>query len=181
MLVFFSSALISEFFFHQCKKSCALKWKAAKGNCNWCEADAVKGGYDYNGECLFVGRAVFCGDLTPGKVVVSHGCCIVGYGGKERQITEYEYLLKTSCPFKWVKSCDGCVPSNAVEGGHTACGEPLYVGRCFHNGAQIIGKIQASFKGILIPFGGIEVKHCHYEVLTLATCGDCCIKSESVC
>ncbi len=54
---------------------------------------AVPGGYDVNGEELYVGRAKFKDHLIPGKIVPSHGCCFVSYSGKEFSCSDYEVKI----------------------------------------------------------------------------------------
>lgn len=43
--------------------------------------------------------------------------------------------------FSWEFASNGAIPANAVVAGQNAEGEPLYVGRVLHNGAQTIGKV----------------------------------------
>lgn len=53
---------------------------------------AVKCGQTSDGEPLYVGRALYQGTQTPGKIQVSHGCLYIPFNGEEVSITEYEVL-----------------------------------------------------------------------------------------
>uniref|UniRef100_A0A182IKE0 DUF3421 domain-containing protein n=1 Tax=Anopheles atroparvus TaxID=41427 RepID=A0A182IKE0_ANOAO len=53
---------------------------------------AVKIGQTADGEPLFMGRAIYNGSQTPGKVHTSHGCCYLPFDGAEVSVTEYEVL-----------------------------------------------------------------------------------------
>lgn len=44
--------------------------------------------------------------------------------------------------FDWVPASDGYIPEGAVEGGRTAEGEPLYIGRAFESGSHTVGKVR---------------------------------------
>ncbi|XP_053965072.1 uncharacterized protein LOC128867668 isoform X2 [Anastrepha ludens] len=55
---------------------------------------AIEAGRAANGEPLFVGRAYYCGSLTPGKIQPSHRALYIAFGGYERRITNYEVLVR---------------------------------------------------------------------------------------
>ena len=130
--------------------------------------DAVAGGHDVNGETIYVGRIYIDGDHVPGKIVPSHGCIYVPYDGKEVPHTSYEYMIRPRYGnIEWVSSSNGHVPSGAVVAGETKNNEPLFVGRCYHNGSWIIGKVHPSHGCLYIPFGGDEISERNYEVLTV--------------
>jgi hypothetical protein len=57
-------------------------------------AGAVSSGKTANGEPLYVGRARYEGNFTPGKIHPSHGCLYIPYGGYEHSIKYYEVLVK---------------------------------------------------------------------------------------
>ncbi|XP_034476938.1 protein piccolo [Drosophila innubila] len=56
---------------------------------------AVEAGRSYNGEPLYVGRARYCGSLTPGKIQQSHRCIHIPFGGQEVHISTYEVLVRS--------------------------------------------------------------------------------------
>lgn len=137
------------------------------GEC-WCDAtggmvpgNAVEGGNDE--EVLFVGRAFHEGALLPGKIKPSHSVCYVAWGGQEHGKSEYQVLC--GCSPTWVPTSGNNIPPNAIPGGETEDGEPLYVGRVHHEGTLTIGKVQPSHSVCYIPFAGAEVAFPDYEIL----------------
>ncbi|XP_062540845.1 natterin-4-like [Armigeres subalbatus] len=53
---------------------------------------AVKMGATVDGEPLYMGRALYSGSQTPGKVHSSHGCLYIPFEGAEISHSEYEVL-----------------------------------------------------------------------------------------
>ncbi|XP_018369129.1 PREDICTED: uncharacterized protein LOC108765092 isoform X4 [Trachymyrmex cornetzi] len=138
------------------------------GSVCWCDAsggmvppDAVEGGQDE--EPLFVGRAHHEGALIPGKVKPGHSVCYVAWGGAEHGKTDYQVLC--GCKPTWVPVSGGNIPPNAIPGGETEDGEPLFVGRVHHEGTVTIGKVQPSHNVCYIPFAGSEIASSEYEVM----------------
>lgn len=132
----------------------------------------MAGGFDINGETIYVGRAKHSGDLIPGKIVVSHGCCYISHDGREHAKPVYEALVaRGNIELVWAKKTDTTLPGGAVQGGETAGGEPLYIGRHEHAGSDVVGNIHPSHKRCYIAFGGDEHSYDRYETL--------CIKSIS--
>ncbi|KAG0425867.1 hypothetical protein HPB47_026992 [Ixodes persulcatus] len=126
--------------------------------------NAVPGGND-GGETIYIGRALQDGDVVPGKVVPSHSCCYVSYSGAEHCHREYQALISEGSQFDWVPASDGRLANGAVQGGSCSSGEPLYIGRTFHEGTLTIGKVQPSHRCLYIPYGGEEHRYSDYEVL----------------
>lgn len=142
--------------------------KLDAGSTLWCDASggmvppgAVEGGND--GEPLFVGRAQHEGALIPGKVKPGHSVCYIAWGGEEHGKTDYQVLC--DCNSIWVATSGNNIPSNAIPGGETEDGEPLFIGRVHHEGTVTIGKVQASHSVCYIPFGGVEIAFPEYEIL----------------
>lgn len=134
----------------------------------WCDAaggvvppGAVEGGKD--DEPLYVGRAHHEGALLPGKVKPSHSVCYVAWGGGEHGKSDYQVLC--GCNPTWVQTSGNLIPPNAIAGGETEDGEPLYVGRVNHEGTLTIGKVQASHSVCYIPYNGSEVAFPDYEIM----------------
>ncbi|CAG2111289.1 unnamed protein product, partial [Medioppia subpectinata] len=126
----------------------------------------VLGGNDINGEALFVGRAVQEGDTIPGKVVPSHGVCYVAYGGAEHGHRDYQVLTNPSGKdMVWVPAANGEVPYGAIEGGEQSDGQVLYIGRAYHSGSMVLGKVHPGHNTLYVSFDGHEVPIRHYEVL----------------
>ncbi|XP_011701794.1 PREDICTED: uncharacterized protein LOC105458296 isoform X2 [Wasmannia auropunctata] len=138
------------------------------GSACWCDAsggmvppDALEGGHD--DEPLFVGRAHHEGALIPGKVKPSHSVCYIAWGGAEHGKSDYQVLC--GCKPVWVPISGGNIPANALPGGETENGEPLFVGRVHHEGTLTIGKVQPSHNVCYIPYAGSEVACDEFEVL----------------
>uniref|UniRef100_A0A182Q766 Uncharacterized protein n=1 Tax=Anopheles farauti TaxID=69004 RepID=A0A182Q766_9DIPT len=53
---------------------------------------AVRIGQTAEGEPLYMGRAIYNGSQTPGKVHPSHGCCYLPFDGAEVSVTDYEVM-----------------------------------------------------------------------------------------
>lgn len=123
---------------------------------------AVTGGKD-NDEDLFVGRAFHEGALLPGKVQPGHSVCYVAWGGQEHGKSDYQVLCQAA--HTWVPTTGNNIPPNAIPGGETEDGEPLYIGRVHHEGTLTVGKVQPSHSVCYIPFSGAEVAFPEYEIL----------------
>lgn len=124
---------------------------------------AVQGGTDVDGHPIYVGRSYYDGDLLPAKVLPTKNAAYVAHGGEEHLVEHYQVLCQPI--LEWVACQSGHVPPGAVPGGHTSSGEPLFIGRAFHEGSQTVGKVHPSHGCCYIPFGGQEVTVCDYEVL----------------
>ncbi|XP_053617747.1 uncharacterized protein LOC128679486 isoform X2 [Plodia interpunctella] len=124
---------------------------------------AVIGGQDASGEPLYVARAVHEGATVPGKLVASHGCAYVPWGGREHGKPEYQVLV--GGPNNWVPTSGSNVPPGAFPGGESEDGETLFVGRVRHEGSVTTGKVQQSHGVCYISFGGQELGFPEYEIL----------------
>ncbi|KAL4716567.1 hypothetical protein ACJJTC_010231 [Scirpophaga incertulas] len=139
------------------------------GKLHWVQAGhhlpdgALIGGYE--SEPLYVIRAPHRGSLTPGKFVPSAGLGYVSWGGDANEKTSFEVLCGFDCI--WVKSTDDIIPVGAVEAGYSEdhIREKLYVGRAFHEGHLIPGKVQPSHKVCYIAYDEREVAAKSYEIL----------------
>lgn len=67
--------------------------------------------------------------------------------------------------YEWRDASFGEVPSDAVRAGVDKSGEPLFVGRAFHEGDVVPAKVVPSHGGAYVPWGGKEHKKDYYEVL----------------
>ncbi|EEC17021.1 conserved hypothetical protein [Ixodes scapularis] len=76
-----------------------------------------------------------------------------------------ETLVSEGSQFDWVPASDGRLANGAVQGGSCSSGEPLYIGRTFHEGTLTIGKVHPSHGCLYIPYGGEEHRYSDYEVL----------------
>ncbi|XP_004930634.1 uncharacterized protein LOC114246481 [Bombyx mandarina] len=127
---------------------------------------AVVAGYEgHDGSPLWVIRSQFQGDLIPGKLCVKHFSAYVPWGGKENAVQNIEVCCARPERVRWLESRDGVIPPNAVMGGNTAAGEPLYIGRAREQGSLTPGKVHPSHKVLYISFAGQELPHKVYEIL----------------
>lgn len=122
---------------------------------------SMEGGFD-GSEQLYIARARHEGDLIPGKLHPTHGVCYVAWGGGEHGHSEYEVMCAGGGV--WVPVTDGNIPPNAVPGGETAEGEPLFIGRATHDGTVTVGKVQPSHGCCYIPYGGEELAYKEFEI-----------------
>ncbi|CAG7717400.1 unnamed protein product [Allacma fusca] len=114
---------------------------------------------------LLVARAYFNGALIPGKLHAGHTSCYVAWNGQEHPVPNYEVLVAPPGVLRWVPSTGGYLLANAVLGGHSENGEQLLVGRAYHAGTTVPGKVHPSHRVCYIPYGGQEIPVSHYDVL----------------
>lgn len=55
--------------------------------------NAIVIGKTIDGENLYMGRCLYEGTQTPGKVQASHGCLYIPFNGEEISVTDYEVLV----------------------------------------------------------------------------------------
>ncbi|CRK86359.1 CLUMA_CG000082, isoform A [Clunio marinus] len=127
--------------------------------------NTVKGGKE-NNQKLYIGRSHHHGSLTPGKVLESERNCIIPWGTISNVKEDFEILI-CSTNYNWVAAENGSVPINAFPAGHSEQGETLFIGRVFHEGSLIVGKIQQSHRVCYIPHNDEELNFCKYEVLVV--------------
>ncbi|XP_061190103.1 natterin-3-like [Saccostrea echinata] len=125
---------------------------------------AIRAGYEGDGKPLFIAKARIEGTMTPGKCGFHLNGAHIPYGTKEQIINQYEVLvlpLKNFGFLDWQKASNGNVPHNAYEtdGG-------IYVGRAFHKGSLVPGKIHVEHRCAYISYGGKEFSYKDYEVLS---------------
>ncbi|KAI5639723.1 farnesoic acid 0-methyl transferase domain-containing protein [Phthorimaea operculella] len=126
-------------------------------------AGAVVGGKDTSGEQIFVARARHQNDLIPGMLLLSHNKAYVPWNGKAHTKSQYEVLVGGSA--SWVPAHGDRVPENAYPAGETKEGETLFIGRAFHKGSLITGKVHKSHRTCYITYGGEEIPIKDYEIL----------------
>lgn len=99
-------------------------------------------------------------------MVPSHGVCYVAYAGQEHGHREYQVLTNPNgANLVWVPSSGGEVPLGALQGGRQSDGQTLFIGRAYHNGSMVIGKVHPGHKTLYVSFAGNEIPIHDYEVL----------------
>ncbi|KAF5305512.1 hypothetical protein FQA39_LY01603 [Lamprigera yunnana] len=138
-----------------------IDWNASR----MVPSSAVRGGTDKDGSDIYVGRAFHEGDWIPAKVIPERHTAYIAHGGGEHVKDNFQVLCEQR--FDWVPTSGGNIPMDAVEGGRTENGEPLYVGRVWHDGAHTVGKVHPSHGCCYIPYDSQEMCFCDYEILVL--------------
>ncbi|WAR21077.1 hypothetical protein MAR_015051 [Mya arenaria] len=126
-------------------------------------ANAVRAGFEENGQPLFIARAVMeDGQMTPGKTGANLPGAHIPWGGKEVIVENYEILVQPPDSvghYEWRKCSGGQVPDGAL-----ATESELYVGRCAHEGGLVPCKVYTPHGCAYIPYGGEERNCPDYEV-----------------
>ncbi|XP_016988944.1 uncharacterized protein LOC108051365 [Drosophila rhopaloa] len=125
---------------------------------------AVVAGHDADGDTIFIGRAFYCNDMLPAKIIPNKGKAYVAYANQEVELENYEVLSGSN--YEWLPAENGEVPHGAVKVGQNVDGETLYAGRGYHAGSLTVGKVHPSHGCLYIPFDSEEVKIFAYEVLS---------------
>jgi hypothetical protein len=111
------------------------------------------------------GYGLQVGKFTPGSTA-----CDFGYGGAEKTVPDFQFLVMS-----WEAASGGFVPPNAVQGGWdtpppgSTVKPPLYYCRGELKAGTVVslqpGKIRPGFSGCLVPYSGTEIAIGSYEVL----------------
>ncbi|XP_062566669.1 natterin-3-like [Saccostrea cucullata] len=126
--------------------------------------EAVRAGYEADGRPLFIARAIMSGTMTPGKCGYHLDGARIPYASSEHIVNCYEVLVFPSISngfLDWQKCSNGYVPDNAFK-----TDDGIYVGRAYHEGSLVPGKIHVSHKTAYVSYGGDEHAIKDYEVLT---------------
>lgn len=68
---------------------------------------------------------------------------------------------------EWISThCNGYLPPNAVRAGQDADGDPIYLGRAFHNGDMLPCKYVPNKGNAYVAWGGDEIVKHEFEILT---------------
>ncbi|KAH8382453.1 hypothetical protein KR009_003599, partial [Drosophila setifemur] len=127
---------------------------------------AVVAGHDSDGDTIYIGRAFYCNDMLPAKIIPNKGKAYVAYANQEVELDSYEVLNGVGANYAWLPAENGSVPDGAVPVGQNVDGETLYAGRGYHAGSLTVGKVHPSHGCLYIPYDSEEVKIFAYEVLS---------------
>ncbi|XP_054709654.1 uncharacterized protein LOC129219326 isoform X2 [Uloborus diversus] len=129
--------------------------------------NAVEVGYDA-GNIVYVARAKHEDHIIPGKFLPCYSQCYVPHDGKEHEYVEFEVLVDPDGDaYEWKEAEGSEILPNAVQGGTTADGEPLYIGRVMHNDAMCCGKVHPSDGVLIVPYGTEEHSFSNFEYLVV--------------
>lgn len=105
------------------------------------------------------------------KVNPNHGpSCYVAWGGTEHTHREFQVLTtRPGVKLAWISTSGNNIPTGAIQGGITADGDPLFIGRHEHEGSWVIGKAQPSHQCVYVGFDGHEHAYHDYEILCAET------------
>lgn len=68
--------------------------------------------------------------------------------------------------YRWVRASNGYIPPGAIMGGYDQKGlQPLYVGRTWHSGLLLPGKVSSSNRACYVSLDGREYASLSYDVL----------------
>ncbi|XP_062131703.1 uncharacterized protein LOC133842565 [Drosophila sulfurigaster albostrigata] len=126
---------------------------------------AIVAGYDSNRDPIYVARASHNGEVVPAKFIPNKKLAFISWAGKE--ITKNDFEILTGHEHSWHPAKGGNVPPGALRTGHTADGEPLYVGRASFAGSLTPGKVHPSKGCMYVSYGGGEQCLKEYEVLAV--------------
>nr|XP_034314043.1 natterin-4 [Crassostrea gigas] len=125
--------------------------------------NAIRAGYEENGNPLFIARAKKEGTWTSGKCSPNYEGAYIPYDGKEFIVKDYDvlvYPINAVGFLDWKHASGGNVPDNAFK-----TDKDLYVGRANHAGCLIPGKISTRYKVAYMGYGLKEHTTKEYEVL----------------
>lgn len=133
------------------------QWKNNSGG--GIPSGAVSGGSVSGGE-MYVCRGDYQDGLHPGKLW--HGRCLIGWGGKEVALDNYQVLVRPGGAMRWARGSRGRHSGFCVTGGQ-AGGRTQCVCRAHYHDGMHVGKTHQG--KCLIGWGGKEVVLDRYEVL----------------
>ena len=143
------------------------KW--VKTTANNIPDGAMRGGYEANGDSLFIARAP-----TPDGYVSAGKCsrylegARIPYGGKELTRNEYEVLvfpIADNGYYEYQTATLDKVPANAVPSDVNASNPKVFVGRFMHENSLVPGKVFIPNKVCYVSYDGKEYPNDKYEVL----------------
>lgn len=82
-----------------------------------------------------------------------------------------QVLVAANDSVQWVVAVGGQMPPNPVIGGRTELGEALYVGRCGHEGALIVGWVLPYKNSVTSTYNDGVVVNDVFEVLVKTELG----------
>jgi|GEM_PF-1916952 len=129
--------------------------------------NAVIGGFEANGDRIFIARVNHEGGVHVGKARQGDQTAFIPYGSREISLPNYEVYLGDGSMGRygrWQPVKPGQpIPANAIQGGNEADGTPLYVARAVIENSFQPGKAKGN--AAFIPYGGQERVVNQFDVL----------------
>ncbi|KAG5668906.1 hypothetical protein PVAND_016819 [Polypedilum vanderplanki] len=104
----------------------------------------------------YIARRKVGDDLIVGKYVDNWKNIYIPYFGKELVFQDEIEILKTNGRHMWIPY-PGHIPEKAIQGGYEGTAK-LYIGRKWHEGKNLAGKIVEGINAIFCPFFGNELR-----------------------
>jgi hypothetical protein len=125
------------------------------------EFGPLVGGYEADGQPLYVCLADFNNGAHPGKFRPGLGGCNIGWGGAEYSVPLYKSSVMI---LNWMRPVE--VRFLSFPAGHEANGEALSICKANVNGGLYPGKYSWSLNRCSIGLNGIEVFSNNFHILT---------------
>ncbi|KAG8683114.1 hypothetical protein FRC08_014523, partial [Ceratobasidium sp. 394] len=134
---------------------------------------AFVGGQEHDGTPLYVARAFFEGGVHPGKVSPNFKKgAIIGWGGDEIEVENYEVLIANPQAVRWAESSEKfniqSLGARPVEGGYEADKTPLFIVQAPYKNGTHPGKTSEKLGNADITYGGNEKRVDTFRVLVYA-------------
>lgn len=131
-------------------------------------ADAVVAGHAPDGSQFHIARGKIENELAVGALHIGLKRVYIPFHGKAHSPEYYEVLTNPGhAPLRWIPTNGDQIPTGAVEGGGTSCGELIYVGRKRAGVAITPGKVFPRHNVIFVCEGVKEVAHGSFETLAV--------------
>ncbi|XP_055837518.1 uncharacterized protein LOC129905913 [Episyrphus balteatus] len=125
--------------------------------------NAVRVGSTVEGDPLYIGRGIWEGNETVGKIHPPNRCLFIPFNGEEETLETFEVLIREE-KHVWVPGTLDHVPPFAVIGGEEQ-NHIIYVGRAHHEGETLPAKIIPATGSVYVSRGGHDVYKSEFEYL----------------
>ncbi|XP_035441020.2 uncharacterized protein LOC118269807 [Spodoptera frugiperda] len=133
---------------------------------NYSECAVVAGYRGSDGAPQIIIRAIVNNALVPGNMPKKNDNGYIGWEGEVHAAKTFELCcVKDETKISWKRFIDGQLPERAIEGGYTADGVKLYIGRAAVRGALTPGAVHPDDKTIQLVSRGEAITYEEYDVL----------------
>ncbi|XP_055837291.1 uncharacterized protein LOC129905756 [Episyrphus balteatus] len=138
-------------------------YRFIKPSLNSIPLNSVRTGNSADGEPLYIGRGIWEGNETVGKIHPPNTCLFIPFDGEEEKLETYEVLIREPTHV-WVPGTIEQVPPNAVVAGEEK-GHTIYVGRAHHEGETLPAKIIPDTGSVYVSRDGKDIYKTEFEYL----------------